>query len=149
MIAVYHLSTNLKAYGLIKDLQIVLVGDIFLKSEPIHQSDRGFHYCSDDYLNLLNQADVLISMTQESDPYENAIAERVNGILKDKFVIGEGFINHLQVSKEISQSIQTYKTKRPHLSCKLKTPMIAHRNPNFKLKRWDRLLTKSQLLTKA
>jgi transposase InsO family protein len=99
-------------------------------------------------VNLLNQADVLISMTQESDPYENAIAERVNGILKDEFGIGEGFINHIQAVKEISQSIQTYNTKRPHLSCKLKTPMMAHRNPNFKLKRWGRLLTKSQFSTK-
>ena len=83
-------------------------------------------------------------MTQESDPYENAIAERVNGFLKDEFGIGEGFINHIQAVKEITQSIQTYNTKRPHLSCKLKTPKMAHRNPNLKLKRWSRLLTKSQ-----
>jgi hypothetical protein len=82
-------------------------------------------------------------MTQESDPYENAITEGVNGILQDEFGIREGIMNHMQAVKEIKQSIQTYNTKRLHLSCKLKKPLMAHRNPIFILKRWDRILTKS------
>jgi transposase InsO family protein len=88
-------------------------------------------------------------MTQEADPYENAIAERVNGILKDEFGIGEGFMSHKQAVKDITQTIQTYNTKRRNLRCILKTPLMAHRNPNFKLKRWGRLLTKSQFSTKV
>ena len=148
MIVGCHLSTNLKAEGPIKALEMALAGRHYPERDLIHHSDRGFQYCSDDYNNLLNQTDVLISMTQESDPYENAIAERVNGILKDEFGIGEGFMNHIQAVKKISQSIQTYNTKRPHLKCKLKTPLMAHRNPNLKLKRWGRLLKKSQFSTK-
>jgi hypothetical protein len=75
-------------------------------------------------------------MTENSDPYENAVAERVNGILKDEFNIAEGFINHSQAKKEISYAINTYNSRRPHFSCNMMTPNKAHLNGDYKLKNW-------------
>ena len=62
----------------------------------IHHSDRGLQYCSKDYVGLLTEHQVQISMTENGDPYENAIAERVNGILKEEFYLGETFRSHQQ-----------------------------------------------------
>jgi transposase InsO family protein len=75
-------------------------------------------------------------MTEEYDPYENAIAERVNGILKDEFDIAEGFVNHLQAVNEIKYAIETYNTFRPHFSCEMMTPEHAHEFGTYKLKKW-------------
>ena len=73
-------------------------------------------------------------MTEKYDPYENAIAERVNGILKDEFDLLNGFKNHLQAVKEVKKSIQLYNQERPHLSCGMLTPEQAH-NTTKKLKK--------------
>ena len=75
-------------------------------------------------------------MTENGDPYENSIAERVNGILKDEFDIAEGFINHGQAAKEIKHTIGIYNTKRPHLSCEMMTPDQAHETGKFKMTKW-------------
>jgi hypothetical protein len=75
-------------------------------------------------------------MIENSDPYENAIAERVNGILKDEFDIAEGFINHIHAVKEIKYAINTYNSFRPHFSCEMMTPDQAHANSKYKLKKW-------------
>jgi putative transposase len=87
-------------------------------------------------------------MTQAYDPYENAVAERVNGILKDEFAIGDGFITFSQAHREIKYVIQTYNSKRPHLSCNFLTPINAHRFGKYKLRSWSRLSTNKHILTK-
>ena len=119
------------------------------KSRPlIHHSDRGFQYCSDEYTNLLKENNVRISMTQSYDPYENAVAERVNGILKDEFEIGEGFVNEAQAKREIKNAIEVYNSKRPHIGCDYLTPNIAHIQQRHLLKSWSRLSTNKHILTK-
>jgi len=75
-------------------------------------------------------------MTTKYDPYENAIAERVNGILKNEFDIGEGFLNHLQAIKWIKESIALYNQNRPHLSCGMLTPLQAHHSDHPLTKCW-------------
>ncbi len=102
----------------------------------IHHSDRGLQYCDGDYIAVLKHNKISPSMTEVYDPYENAIAERVNGILKDEFDIGEGFINHIQAVKEIKEAIETYNSFRPHLSCEMMTPVDAHTFGKFKMKKW-------------
>ena len=102
----------------------------------IHHSDRGLQYCDGDYIAFLKHNKIRPSMTEVYDPYENAIAERVNGILKDEFDIGEGFINHIQAVKEIKQAIETYNTFRPHFSCQMMTPEQAHAVGKFKMTKW-------------
>jgi putative transposase len=88
----------------------------------IHHSDRGLQYCSGDYVGKLKSKGIEISMTQNGDPYENAIAERINGILKYEFLLIDGFRDHLQAVDTIKDSIEIYNRERPYLSCSRLTP---------------------------
>jgi len=129
----FVLSDNLKTESTLKALKIALKQRKHPDRKLIHHSDRGIQYCSDEYIHTLLENRIEISMTQNSDPYENAIAERVNGILKQEFSIGDGFKNHLVALAEIKKSIFIYNHKRPHRSCKMLTPAIAHLNGNYML----------------
>jgi putative transposase len=132
----YYLADNLKTQSSLKALEMAIKSRKYPNRGLIHHSDRGFQYCSDDYIAMLSNNNIQPSMTEVYDPYENAIAERVNGILKDEFDIGEGFINHLQAVKEIKYAIETYNTFRPHFSCEKLTPQQAHEFGKYKLKKW-------------
>ena len=132
----YYLADNLKTESSLKALEMAIKSRKYPDSKLIHHSDRGFQYCSDDYIAMLSNNNIQPSMTEVYDPYENAIAERVNGILKDEFDIGEGFTNHLQAVKEIKYAIETYNTFRPHFSCEKLTPQQAHEFGTYKLKKW-------------
>lgn len=102
-------------------------------TEPlIHHSDRGLQYCADDYQYYLNKYNIRCSMTQNSDPYENAIAERVNGILKQEFMI-DTYHLELPLMKEIvAEAIRIYNDQRPHWSNNMLTPNQMHQEPNRK-----------------
>ena len=130
----YELSDNLKAESSLKALKMAISNRKHQHNNIIHHSDRGFQYCSGLYTNHLSKHGFKISMTEKYDPYENAIAERVNGILKDEFDLLNGFKNHLQAVKEVKKSIQLYNQERPHLSCGMLTPEQAH-NTTKKLKK--------------
>jgi transposase InsO family protein len=92
----------------------------------IHHSDRGLQYCSSEYTELLSSNGVIISMTEKGDPYENAIAERVNGILKSEFGLGNRFQSYADAVEAVRKAIHTYNTLRPHASCDYLTPEQAH-----------------------
>lgn len=132
----YHLADNLKTESSLIALKMAIKSRQYPDRKLIHHSDRGFQYCSDDYIAMLTDNNIQPSMTEVYDPYENAIAERVNGILKDEFDIGEGFVNLQQASKEIKYAIETYNTFRPHFSCQKLTPQQAHDFGNYTLKKW-------------
>ena len=132
----YNLSDNLKVDSTLKALEMAIKSRQYPDRKLIHHSDRGFQYCSDSYVEMLSNNNIQPSMTEAYDPYENAIAERVNGILKDEFDIGEGFVNHIQAMKEIKYAIETYNTFRPHFSCEKLTPQQAHEFGSYKLKKW-------------
>ncbi len=91
----------------------------------IHHSDRGLQYCSSIYQNELSVNTITPSMTDGYNCYQNALAERMNGILKQEF-----FIETCNTGEEleilVKQSIKTYNNKRPHLSLKMKTPNFIH-----------------------
>jgi putative transposase len=89
----------------------------------IHHSDRGIQYCNPEYTDVLEQNEIAISMTTKYDPYENAIAERVNGILKHEFILEKELYNSKEAKKVVSQSISIYNFERPHLSCEYLTPI--------------------------
>jgi transposase InsO family protein len=127
----FELSDNLKVESTLNALKRALKQRKYPDRKLIHHSDRGIQYCSDEYIHTLIENQLEISMTQNSDPYENAIAERVNGILKQEFSIGDGFKNHLVALAEIKKSIFIYNHKRPHRSCKMLTPAMAHLNGNY------------------
>lgn len=144
----YHLADNMKVEATARALKMAISQRLFLNRKLIHHSDRGFQYCSDEYTNLLQANKISISMTQSYDPYENAAAERVNGILKEEFEIGEGFKNEFHANREIKNAIRVYNNKRPHMSCDYQTPEFAHLNQKHKVKSYARLLTNKHISTK-
>ena len=137
----YELLDNLSADGPLKALESALRNREY-KHDLIHHSDRGLQYCSADYINKLNQNNVKVSMTENGDPYENAIAERINGILKYEFLIIDGFKNHLEALKVIKESIGIYNNERPHLSCEMLTPNQTHLQHEIQIKKWKKKTSK-------
>ncbi len=104
----------------------------------IHHSDRGLQYCSADHIALLNKYSIAISMTEKSDPYENAIAERVNGILKQEFYIDAVFDDFETALEAVDSGIHNYNYKRPHASCNYLTPHEAHQRNGKLQSRWKK-----------
>ena len=102
----------------------------------IHHSDRGSQYCCSEYVRLLEHYHIRISMTEQGDPYENAIAERVNGILKGEFLLNKTFVSFSQAEQEVNQAVEKYNHLRPHSSCDNLTPGKAHQHMGMLRKRW-------------
>ena len=124
----WDLSSSLSFNGAIRALKMALKG-IAHPEGLIHHSDRGIQYCCHDYVKLLKDNHVLISMTEENHCYENAIAERVNGILKDEFSLDQT-LPSFKVAKElVRDSVRTYNSKRRHMSINYKTPNEVHSCP--------------------
>lgn len=102
----------------------------------IHHSDRGVQYCCNDYVKVLNNKNIKISMTENGDPRENAIAERVNGILKDEWLNQMKLETLEQAVVELKRIIMIYNNHRPHLSLDMKTPEFAHSQTGEFKKHW-------------
>ena len=98
------------------------------KTGLIHHSDRGVQYCSHMYVNELKKRGIEISMTEENHCYENAVAERVNGILKDEFYLDQCFFSTTFAKKATKSAIKLYNNKRLHLSLGYKTPNMVFEN---------------------
>jgi len=133
----YELLDSLSATGPLLALKAALKNRKYIH-ELIHHSDRGLQYCSADYTDMLKANGLKISMTENGDPYENAVAERVNGILKHEFLLTQGFKDHLQALEVIKQSIGIYNEYRPHLSCGMLTPNEAHLQQEIQLRKWKK-----------
>ncbi len=102
----------------------------------IHHSDRGVQYCCSDYVKILNKNHFQISMTEDSDPRENAIAERVNGILKDEWLNEMKLTSLKHATNELGQIILIYNQKRLHSSLDMRTPEYAHNQSGTFKKHW-------------
>jgi putative transposase len=102
----------------------------------IHHSDRGVQYCSSAYTDILTKSNIAISMTQSGSPYENALAERVNGTIKNDFFPKRVYQNFKEAKKAITKIIQVYNQKRPHASVNYLTPDEAHLKQGEIKKRW-------------
>lgn len=120
----YHLSDDLNAESVVKALKMA-VKNRTSKNPLIHHSDRGLQYCSAVYQKLLNKNKITPSMTDGYDCYQNALAERINGILKQEFLFNK-CNNYLDLKLLVKQSIDIYNNKRPHLALKMKTPNFIH-----------------------
>lgn len=123
----YQVAETMDAIESIQALQMALSG---LGPEShlnlTHHSDRGLQYCSHAYVKLLQAHNIKISMTENGDPYENAIAERVNGILKTEWLYDMNLVNYAEAKEAISSIIDIYNTERPHSSIEMLTPNEAH-----------------------
>lgn len=120
----HYLSTDLRTEGVAKALEMA-IQERKTKLSLIHHSDRGLQYCSEEYQRLLSSQAIQPSMTDGYDCYQNALAERINGILKDEFLLTT-CENKDQLEKVVNQSIDIYNSKRPHLNLKYKTPIFIH-----------------------
>jgi putative transposase len=120
----YHLSDDMYSENVVKALKMANNLSINTKG-TIHHSDRGIQYCSTTYQNELIKNDMICSMTDGYDCYQNALAERINGILKEEFLFHK-CKSGKQLNNLIKESIHIYNTKRPHLSLNMKTPEYIH-----------------------
>jgi len=130
----YNVSSSLSVEGSLKALDMALADRMYKNQPLIHHSDRGLQYCSNEYQKVLNDNDVKPSMTEKYDPYENAIAERINGILKQEFDIARNIKNLDVKMKLIKNTIEIYNNQRPHLSNQMLTPMQMHKQDKLKRK---------------
>jgi len=106
------------------------------KNEVIHHSDRGIQYCTPSYIEYIKKKRMIPSMTEDAHVYENAVAERINGILKTEFGIDSGFNSLKEARSVIANSIFLYNNHRKHMSLHNLTPNFVHLNPGIKIKTW-------------
>jgi putative transposase len=121
----YHLGETLETEQVLKALALALKG---LKggARPIHHSDRGCQYASHAYVGAVQKAGLTMSMTEKNHSAENAVAERVNGILKQEYWLDANFENRQQARQATRQGIHLYNTRRPHTALRFATPEQVH-----------------------
>jgi putative transposase len=134
----YDLSTSLSADGAIRALNMGLRQRSFKEHKLIHHSDRGLQYCCDDYQKILARRQVQCSMTEKYDPYANAVAERVNGILKHEFLLEKYDVNLTVMQELVKNSVDIYNNNRPHYSCHMKTPEQMHKQTQIKIRSYKK-----------
>ena len=130
----YKLDTNMKA-TLVKDaLQMALKNRLYRHQNIIHHSDRGIQYCCPEFSDFAQNNGMMLSTTQQYDPYENAVAERINGILKYEFGFLKTLPNLDTANKMLKQAVNIYNNERRHYSLEMKTPQFAHINQEHEYK---------------
>ena len=137
----HHVAYNLNTESSLIALRKALKNKKVNLESLIHHSDRGLQYCSNEYQKLLEKHHINCSMTQNSDPYENAVAERINGILKQEFDIDKYDVETKLRRQIVNESIEIYNEIRPHFSNHYLTPNQMHEQSVLKMKTYK---TKNQ-----
>jgi putative transposase len=130
----YYVANNLNTESSIMALKMAIKQRTHKDLPLIHHSDRGLQYCADQYQNVLSKNNILCSMTQNSDPYENAVAERINGILKQEFMIDKYEQNMETMKVIVKEAVEIYNQNRPHFSNYLLTPNQMHKQNKLKMR---------------
>lgn len=118
----YAADQTMETESMINALKMATSERINPAAQTIHHSDRGLQYCSREYVELTSENNIRLSMTENSDPYENALAERMNRTIKEEFGLNKKLKSRQQVYDVLKESIVLYNQKRPHLALNLKTP---------------------------
>jgi transposase InsO family protein len=139
----YKLAKNLDSVHAVNSLQDAIKNTCQPIPGLIHHSDRGIQYCSKEYTDMLIKHGISISMTENGDPLENAIAERINGILKDEYLNDEIIKNGDLDEEKLKKTIEKYNKIRPHLSCNMLTPEIAHESKGSLKRKWKNYYRKT------
>jgi len=121
----HYCSDSLESLGCVEALDRALA-DLPADRYPIHHSDRGCQYCCHEYIDRLIARGLPVSMTEDNHCYENATAERVNGILKQEYGLHMTFRNIEQARRAIAQAVCMYNNRRPHMSLQYRTPAEVH-----------------------
>lgn len=134
----YTISPNLQASGALRALKIAIKGASGGMDSLIHHSDRGIQYCCEAYTRQLKRKNIRISMTQDSNPLDNAIAERINLTIKSEFMENykEGYESKKQALTELPKAIAFYNDQRPHRSLNYLTPTQAHTQQGELKRKW-------------
>lgn len=134
----YKIANHMKASLCVDALKMAVKNRKYPNKNLIHHSDRGFQYCSKEYVSFAEKNGMTMSMTEQYDPYENAIAERINRTLKYEYGLKQTIKNFKLAQKMVNQAIYIYNNLRPHLSLELKKPSEVHLNPTVPYKSYKR-----------
>jgi putative transposase len=138
----YHLATDLEAISSLEALHMAIAQMDNAPQDLIHHSDRGVQYCSHKYVDLLQKHGIRISMTENGDPLENAVAERLNGILKQEY-LDLGRVDTVEQARlELDRAVTLYNTQRPHASVSMFTPEQVHYGALPVQRTWKNYYTK-------
>ena len=118
----YAVADNMETESMIEALHMATAQRINPAVQTIHHSDRGLQYCSKEYELITAKNNIRLSMTENGDPYENALAERMNRTIKEEFGMDKILKSKEQVKQLVKESIFLYNQKRPHLALQMKTP---------------------------
>lgn len=118
----YAVDDTMETVSMIGALKMAAQQRRYPQFATIHHSDRGLQYCSKEYSLLTTKHNIRLSMTENGDPYENALAERMNRTIKEEFGMDKPLKNKEQVQQLVAESIFLYNNKRPHLALQMKTP---------------------------
>lgn len=118
----YAVDETMDTESMIKALEMAQAERSDTATKTIHHSDRGLQYCSREYVELSRKNNIQLSMTEHSDPYENALAERMNRTIKEEFGLNRKLKSRQQVYDLVKESIHLYNQIRPHLALEMRTP---------------------------
>jgi len=144
----YQVAKTLEAIQAIQALKMALDSLDGPPIELIHHSDRGIQYCSSDYVKLLRENSIQISMTESGDPLENSLAERMNGILKDEYLECYEVKDLCEATELLRQVVHLYNGERPHMSISNMKPANLHENNQETKRLWKNYYSKSRILVK-
>jgi len=134
----YNLANHMKTSLCIDALAMAIKNRKYPNEKLIHHSDRGFQYCNPKYTEFAESNGIILSMTEQYDPYENAIAERINRTLKYEYGLKKTIKNTAIAQKIVKQAVYIYNNLRTHFSLGLRKPADVHLNPNIKYKSYRR-----------
>jgi len=134
----YKIDNHMKASLCVDALKMAIKNRKYPNEKLIHHSDRGFQYCSNEYVSFAQENKLIMSMTEQYDPYENAIAERINRTLKYEYGLKQTIKTRKLAKKMVDQAVYIYNNLRPHLSLELKKPYQVHLNPDIEYKSYKK-----------
>lgn len=134
----YRLAHHMRTEIVVDALKMGLNQRLYPDRHIIHHSDRGIQYCAPEFTEFADKHHILLSNTQNSDPYENAIAERMNKTLKYEYGMKETIPDMDTAQKMIKQAVDLYNNHRLHFSLNLQTPSIVHKIENVKYKSYKK-----------
>lgn len=130
----YKLDNHMRTELCLDALKMAIKNRKYPNKKLIHHSDRGFQYCNPKYTEFAENNGIIMSMTQQYDPYQNAVAERINRTLKYEYGLKQTIKNTAIAQKLTQQAVYIYNNLRTHISLNLKKPIQVHLNPNIKYK---------------
>ena len=143
----YYVADNMDTESSLMALKMAIKNRKDKAIPLIHHSDRGGQYCADDYQSMLLKNGIQCSMTNNGDPYENAVAERINGILKQEFIIDTYHTNLEIMKKIVKEAIEVYNNQRPHYSNYMLTPKQMHSQSELQIRTYKRKNSANNELT--